>query len=519
MESAALSSSGLFQGIDVMARYSPFAALLFLLSFSLTGRAEDKSRLKDALVLQDAMEQLIEKAEPSIACILVSRSDHYGRYGAAPSADMPGKLGKFDARQLTLQSGPMSEEDEKRRKQLLALDLSHPDHQPEAYGSGVVLDASGLILTNAHVIRGATKIYVRLPGNRGSYADIHASDPRSDLAVLKLIDPVPNLKPLKFGDGGKIRKGQFVLSIANPFAAGFRDGSPSASLGIVSNLRRRAPGPTNEADRSKVTLHHYGTLIQTDTRLTLGCSGGALLNLDGELIGLTTAQAALVGSETPGGFAVPFDDGLKRIVEVLRQGEEVEYGFLGVSMDRGSKGVRIDRIVEGSPAQKAGLRPFEYLVSIAGRPVRENDDLFLYIGTQLAGQTVTIETAPMADGGPRRTVPVKLAKFLSPGPIIASKKPPARAGLRVDYTSLLAQPTLPFGFHGIPEGVLIREVIPNSAAERAQLQVDKVISKVGTIPVQTPSEFYQAMADAKAPVVLTLRGSDGREERVTLDNK
>lgn len=176
---------------------------------------------------------------------------------------------------------------------------------------------------------------------------------------------------MKFGDGGKIRKGQFVLSIANPFAAGFRDGSPSASFGIVSNLRRRAPGPANEADRSKVTLHHYGTLIQTDARLTLGCSGGALLNLNGELIGLTTSQAALLGSETPGGFAIPFDDGLKRIVEVLRQGKEVEYGFLGVSMDRGGKGVRIERTVAGSPAQKVGLQPGHYIVSIAGHPVRK----------------------------------------------------------------------------------------------------------------------------------------------------
>jgi serine protease Do len=505
-----------------MARSSPLAALLVLLMLSRSGRAEDQTPLKNVLALQDAMEQLIQKAEPSIACILVSRSDHYSRFSAAPSADTPGKLGKFDARPFLVGSTTISDDEDKRRKQILALDLSHPDHQPEAYGSGVVLDDSGLILTNAHVIRGATKIYVRLPGNHGSYADIHASDPRSDLAVLKLIDPVPKefLKPLKFGDGGKVRKGQFVLSIANPFAAGFRDGSPSASFGIVSNLRRRAPGPTNEADRSKVTLHHYGTLIQTDARLALGCSGGALLNLDGELIGLTTSQAALLGSETPGGFAIPFDDGLKRIVEMLRQGKEVEYGFLGVSMDRGGKGVRIERTVAGSPAQKAGFQPGEYIVSIAGHPVRDNDDLFLYIGTQLAGQKVDIETAPTPDGmGPRRKHSVTLAKFLVPGPIIASNKPPAPAGLRVDYTSLLAQPTPPFGFRGIPEGVLIREVVPKSSAERAQLQVDKVIAKVNDVPVQTPSEFYKVMAGAKAPIVLTLIGPDGGQERVTLDSK
>jgi S1-C subfamily serine protease len=499
-----------------MPRRSPLLALILLLALPLAGRADEKARLKEVLELQEAMEQAIEKAEPSIACILVSRSEGYAKFNAAPSPDTPGKLGKFSSQTLI---GP--EQDEKTRKQIIALDLSHPDHQPEAYGSGVVLDETGLILTNAHVVRGATKIYVRLPGNRGSYADIHALDPRSDLAILKLIDKIPDLKPLKFGDGGKVRKGQFVLTLANPFAAGFRDGSPSASWGIVSNLRRRTPGPTNEVDRSKVTLHHYGTLIQTDTRVTLGCSGGALLNLDGELIGLTTAQAALVGSETPGGFAVPFDTGIKRIVEVLRRGEEVEYGFLGVEVQQGggtSKGVQVARTVAGSPAQKAGLVGKEYIVSVEGRPVRDNDDLFLYIGSQLAGSAIELEV--MRPDGQRQTLTVKLAKYYVPGGIIASKKPAARAGLRVDYTSIIAgRPPVPFGFRDIPEGVLIREVVSNSSADRARLQVDKVIARVNGRAVKTPSEFYQAMDGAGAKVELTLVGADGREETVTLDNK
>jgi serine protease Do len=501
-----------FEGIDLMPCRSLLLALTLLLVLPLGGRADEKKApLKEVLALQEAMQQVIEKAEPSIACILVSRSDAYAKIpNAVPVTDIPGKLGKFDA-QKYLGGGIGTEDDEKRRKFYVALDLSHPDHQPEAYGSGIVLDESGLILTNAHVVRGATKIYVRLPGNRGSYADIYAGDPRSDLAVLKLIDPVPDLKALKFGDGGKVRKGQFVLTLSNPFAAGFRDGSPSASWGIVSNLRRRAPGPTNETDRGKLTLHHYGTLIQTDTRLTLGCSGGALLNLDGELIGLTTSQAALVGSETPGGFAVPFDDGMKRIVEVLRRGEEVEYGFLGVTMSRdgrSSKGVQIAGIAPGSPAQIARLVPNEYIVSIEGRPVRESDDLFLYIGTQLAGSTITLETARTPDD-PRRTVTVKLAKFFVPGSVIASKRPPARAGLRVDWTSLIGQRIR----CNIPEGVLIREVVSNSDADVKRLQVDKVITRVNGQLVRTPSEFYAEMAKPGATVVLTVMDADGSNEK------
>src|SRR5262249_42894439 len=169
---------------------------------------------------------------------------------------------------------------------------------------------------------------------------------RSDLAVLKLQERLPDLKPIKLGDGGAARKGQFILSLANPFAAGFRDGSPSASWGILSNVRRRMPGGLTEVERNRLQLQQFGNLFQLDARLNLGCSGGAVLNLDGELIGLSTAQAALSGVETPGGFALPLDAGVRRILEVLKRGEEVEYGFLGVEFDTDRQGVRLRRVLE-----------------------------------------------------------------------------------------------------------------------------------------------------------------------------
>jgi len=91
-------------------------------------------------------------------------------------------------------------------------------------------------------------------GGRGSWADVHAADPRSDLAVLRLLDKVPGLRPIAFGDGDKVRKGQFVVLLSNPYAAGFRDGSPSASWGIVSNLRRRAPANPDETERARIAI-------------------------------------------------------------------------------------------------------------------------------------------------------------------------------------------------------------------------------------------------------------------------
>jgi serine protease Do len=222
-----------------------FAALfLSAWAFASPARAgDDAADLKSALALQKVMQKVIEDVEPSVACILVSRSDAYQRYGLLPSSPSPGKLGGFNPAAL---SG--AEHKELRKN----LDLSRPEHVPESFGSGVVVDPAGLILTNYHVVRDAAKVYVRLPGDKGSYADIHAADPRSDLAVLRLLTPNLNLKVIPFGAAGKCRRGQFVLSIANPYAAGFRDGKPSASWGIISNIRRRAPGEPREEDRKSV---------------------------------------------------------------------------------------------------------------------------------------------------------------------------------------------------------------------------------------------------------------------------
>jgi serine protease Do len=474
--------------------------------------------------LQKAVRRVIEQAEPSVACVLVSRSGAYRRWDQGPSAESAGRLGRFDAKAVLSRFPGVRDEKqvEQFRRYVKDHDLSDPDTSPESYGSGVVIDEAGLVLTNAHVVRNATKIFVRLPGGRGSWADVHAADPRSDLAVLRLLDRVPGLRPVKFGDGGAVRKGEFVVLLSNPYAAGFRDGSPSASWGIVSNLRRRAPGHVSEMDRAKVTLHHYGTLIETDTRVSAGCSGGALLNLQGEMVGLTTALAAISGSETPGGFAVPLDAAIKRIIAVLRRGEEVEYGFLGVILYPDAppgNGVALQRVAAGSPAARARIQAEDRVVAINGHPVRQNEDLFLLIGTQLAGSTVRIETARPPTW--RRTAhEVTLGKFYVPAPCIASRRPPARGGLRVDYTSILSQRggAPPWG-PGPPDGVVIREVVPGSAADKAQLQVDKVITAVNGRRVTTPAEFYDAMGRADGRAELTVLNSDRRPERVTIDTR
>ena len=163
-----------------------------------------------------------------------------------------------------------------------------------------------MILTNYHVVddyflsedsgfgKQVDDLYVSTD-HKIFRATIKAADPRSDLAVLEI--EADNLTPITFGDASKLAKGQLILTLGNPYAIA-RDGSPSAGWGIVSNLSRKI-GPQYDEDSrtSKPTLHHFGTLIQTDAKLNLGTSGGALLNLKGEMVGLITSQAQLAGYE------------------------------------------------------------------------------------------------------------------------------------------------------------------------------------------------------------------------------
>jgi S1-C subfamily serine protease len=462
--------------------------------------------VKDAPPLCEALEKAVAEAEPSIACILVSRSERYKEFDQAPSADEPGQLGdfRFDY------ANPRATTE--RKKQALKLDLAQAGTVPEAYGSGVVIDETkAQVLTNYHVVRGATKIYVRLPSGKGSYANIHAADPRSDLAVLQLITKIP-LKALKFGDGGKVRKGQMVLSVANPFAAGFRDGSPSASWGIIANIRRQAPVTKRTELSSNKTLHHYGTLLQLDARLNLGCSGGAVINLRGELIGLTTSLAAVSGSETPGGYAVPIDPWFKRIVATLQEGKEVEYGFLGINFDTtpGLKLAKLEYVFPGSPARNAGLQTGDIILAVNGQKIRDTDDVFLPLAKAPPKTEITLDIArpPAFHGGVTRKLTVKpvLAKYAVQGQIIAANRHLFR-GVRVDYTTLLIQPPLynqSTIYREIPRGVVVVEVKARSPAAN-QLKVGDVITQVDGKDVDNPDDFYQKLEGAKGAVDLTVK--------------
>ncbi len=392
-----------------------------------------------------------------------------------------------------------------------------PEFIPNDYATGVVV-GPGLILTANHVLHDDSDYWVSVAvGKTYKVTRIRGADPRSDLAVLEI--KAPDLTAIKFGDGAKLKKGQIVIALGNPYAIA-RDGEASASWGIVSNLSRKdGPWPPEREDRpgpSRPTLHQYGTLIQTDARLNLGTSGGALLNLKGEMVGLTISLAAALGYEQAAGFAIPVDETFLRALDALKQGNEVEYGFLGISMPqpgdpiaRTTTGAVVSQAIEGTPAGRAQLRTGDVITRVNDFPVNEADDLLLHVGALPPDSSVRLTV--LRDGQPHSIVIPELAKYGVSSKQVVTNPPPGWRGLRVDYVSI----TLARDVRSLsdqrridPQGsVLITEVEPDSAAWKEGLRTDMMISHVDNRRVSTPKEFRAAVADKEGPVQLRLSPS------------
>lgn len=251
-----------------------------------------------------------------------------------------------------------------------------------------------------------------------------------------------------------------------------------------------------------------------------GASGGALLTMDGDWVGILTSMIGWPGVDSSEGFAVPLDQNHKRIIEVLCKGEEVEYGFLGVQMAVGGQGVKVAQVSERSPAFRAGIYPGDTIVAINGKVVENPDDLFLQIGSTLAGNVAQVEVAGII-GSQKRVVPVKLAKYLSALPVIASNQKSPVLGITVDYSSILSQRPLGVALwgRGVPDSVLIKDVLPGSPADNAKLQSGKLISKVDQTSVSSPVEFYKAMEKIGDSVALTIVQIDGVSQEVVILKK
>ncbi|MGA2796157.1 MAG: trypsin-like peptidase domain-containing protein [Thermoguttaceae bacterium] len=397
-----------------------------------------------------------------------------------------------------------------RRPILSAVPLpTDPDFIPNEYGTGVVIDRRGLILTAYHVLGEDSDYYVTTSDHKVYKAMPKAADPRSDLAVLSI--EAADLVPIVLGNSAELKKGQIVVSLGNPYAIA-RDGQASAAWGIVSNLARKAPASPGQSDPAgKTALQHFGTLIQTDAKLNLGTSGGPLMNLQGEMVGLSVALSAAAGYETAAGYAIPVDQTFRRVVETLKQGREVEYGFLGVQpanlaageVLKGMHGIRVAQTIPGTPAVKYGLKTDDIITAVDDTPIHDADSFVLNVGKLPVEAVAHLDV--IRDGRPR-SVEVKLTKYAVRGKKIVTAPDPLWRGLRVEYPSAMIsaefRATGPSPFAG--EGVIVTEVAENSPALKAGLQPGMVVTHVGRTAVNTPKEFKAAVENISGTVVLRI---------------
>lgn len=507
---------------------------MFAFGMAATSYAQESDGLAPLAVFEHVLVDAIAKAEQSV--VSITRIKRTPLQMAVE--DLPGGANVF---RNNVEKG--LERDEP----------TNPDFIPTDFGSGVVIGVDPpsavprrtYILTNYHVVRGGTrtvpiestpdefKLYVRVPSRRMYVATIFAADPRSDLAVLVIDDA--DVKPIKLGDGSKLRKGNFVIGLGNPYAAA-RDGSASASLGIISNIRRRTGVPRPRPDDQKRTLHDLGDLIQVDLRLNLGTSGGALINLKGELVGLTTSLAALAGFEKSAGFAVPIDVSNLRVIQTLREGKEVEHGFLGVSFatdDRPTslnlmkphpEGAVVDDLVSGGPAERAGLRKDDIILNVNGERTFNQDDLTREINKLGPESKARIAIWRFSEPSAAPvTIDVQLGKwgaFDEEGIVVSKQRFPPWRGLVIDYSTArdkhnddLRNPSI----RAYPAGVLVLKILPPLNSIQPDLAEGARILKVNQRPVSTPAEFYEVVKDLRGDVALEVRlGRDGMTGKETI---
>ena len=455
-----------------------------------TAGAEELSGFQAAVAMEEAMVQAIAGAEQSVVAIARVRRDD--------DEPLDFSVNQFGRLQLPARPSPSS-----------------PEHIPNEFATVFVVGSDGLILTAQHVLQRDCEYWVTLPDRSIHKARIKAADPRSDLAVLQI--DATDLKPITFGDATKLKKGQIVIALGNPYAIA-RDGQASASWGIVSNLMRK-DGPVPDASRvdSKPALHQSGTLIQTDAKLNLGTSGGALLNLQGEMVGLTVSLAAAAGYEQSAGFAIPVDETFQHALERLKQGREVNYGFLGVGVqgiaanDQGRRGVVIMSVAAGTPARRSGLMDGDVITHVNGDEIFDQDRFMLAVG-KLPAESSAILRIERA-GRPLVIVVDELAKYCVKGYKVVTTPEPAWRGMRVDHVT--ASPD--FGdliTHGRIDtqgSVWVTEVEEGSPAWQQGLRPGMMISHVAGNRVATPGQFFDQVSGKQGPVKLKLHAQAGEE--------
>ncbi len=353
-------------------------------------------------------------------------------------------------------------------------------------GSGVIVDPSGLVVTNHHVIEGMTDVKVALSDRREFPAKIVLRDPHSDLAVLK-IQSDETFPVLEFGDSDAIEVGDFVIAIGNPFGVG-----QTVTQGIVSALAR-----------TQVGISDYGFFIQTDAAINPGNSGGALVDLNGRLIGINSAIISRSGGSMGIGFAIPVNMVKGVVAAAEHGGKAVRRPWLGASLQNVTKeiadSIGLDRPVgalvadvsEGGPAAEAGLKRGDVITAVDGQPVEDSGGVGFRLGERPLGGLATLN---VLRAGKAVVLSMKL---------VAAPESPPRDAIRIKSRSpfegalvMNISPALieEMSIENAHEGVIVAEVAEGSTAADVGLQKGDLVLSVNEAKIETTRDLEKAAA-------------------------
>jgi serine protease Do len=385
-------------------------------------------------------------------------------------------------------------------------------------GSGFIIDPAGLVVTNNHVIAEADEVNVILNDGSTLKAEVVGRDQKTDLALLK-VKPTKPLKAVKFGDSDKLRLGEWVIAIGNPFSLG-----GTVTAGIVSARNRDIQsGP-------------YDNYIQTDAAINRGNSGGPLFNLNGEVIGVNTAIISPSGGSIGIGFAVPSKT-VVPVIDQLREFKEVRRGWLGVRIQQVSdeiaeslsvkpaRGALVAGIDDKGPAKPAGIEPGDVIVRFDGKDVKEMRDLPKIVADTPVGKDVEVVVIRK---GKEEKVSVKLGRLEdekqaaldAKKDAVPDVKPVVKKALGLDLANLTDELRKKHNIKEKVKGVLITGVDPNSPAAEKRLAPGMVIAEVQQQPVANATELQQRIEklkkDGKKAAVLLVVSPDGDPSFVAL---